>query len=153
MAVEKTQKLTLKNWPDKGTDTNLEPGTELVGETVLKVSCESSTCQNSIEWCLEKAGEDESSVPDDAYRILILEHFGTTKNVFCSSDCLRRWMKNYVAPLSPRERAEIETNNAAFVQPPTIQNPDADRTHDNREIRNMLAVSQSDGFAGEENSE
>jgi len=44
-------------------------------------------------------------------------------------------MKNYIAPLSPREKAEIETNNAALIPAPTIQNPEP--------------LSQADGFAEE----
>jgi hypothetical protein len=158
MPVEKSQKIIIKDWPDVGTDTNLDPSVQIVGETILKVLCDSSTCKNTVEWCLEKAGEDGRSLPDSAYRILILESFGGQKNVFCSDGCLRRWMKSYIPPLSPREKAEIESHNAALkptvVTVPIPQIPGIEQSQYTEAFQEQaVALSQPDGFAGENTSE
>lgn len=137
MPVEKQQKITLKNWPEAGIDTNLDPSVQIVGETTLAVTCESSTCGKTISWVMENSGNTAENVPDDAFRILILESFVGTKQVFCSWDCLRRAMKNYVPPFSPREKAEIDARNATLK--PTLAEP--------VELAPVEAVSQPDGFA------
>ena len=88
------------------------------------------------------------ALPDDAYRILILEEFGGTKHVYCSWDCLRRAMKSYVAPLSPREQAAIEQNNKQVEEANTLATVNAVAA-----AANNPAVSQPDGFAGDANNE
>jgi len=144
MPVEKNQKLTLIDFPEAGVNTNLDPAQKIEGETTITVSCESPTCSNKISWVVEQAGKDADSLPDDAYRILILEAFGGQKAVFCSWDCMRRAMKSYVAPLSPREQAEIEKNNEAVEEKKKAAVNLAAAV-----VHNPEAVSQPDGFSGE----
>lgn len=135
MPVEKTQKITLLNYPEAGVNTNLDPSIQVQGETTLRVSCDSSTCKNSVSWVIENAGNTAENVPDDAFRVLILEDFLGKKSVYCSWDCLRRAMKSYIPPLSPREQAEIDAHNATLT--PTVP----------ATVQNTEAVSQPDGFA------
>jgi len=161
MPVEKSQQLTLKNWPEPGVNTNLTPETELVGETTLRIACDSSTCKNTIQWVLETAGDNAEGVPDDAWRVLILEQFGGQKNVFCSQDCLRRWLKNYIPPLSPKEKAQIEAHNAALTPTIPVSNvitvpiPEVPGISESEYVEAIkeesVAISQPDGFAEEGN--
>jgi hypothetical protein len=159
MPVEKTQKITLVDYPEKGFNTNLDPTVQVQGETTLKVTCESPTCGKSVSWVIENAGNTAENVPDDAFRILILESFVGTKQVFCSWDCLRRVMKSYVPPFSPREKAEIDARNAALTPTMAVPARDAYDTPSGGVVTKEelmaselayekgVAVSQPDGFA------
>jgi hypothetical protein len=152
MPVEKTQKLTLIDYPDKGVNTNLDPSTQIVGETLLTIECDSKSCDNKISWSVENAGQDESSLPDDAYRIIVIEEFAGAKHVFCSWDCARRAMKDYVPPLSPREKAKIEENNAKLNSSTQTSINEA-AIAAQKAIANVVAINQADGFAGETTSD
>jgi len=166
VGAEKNQQLTLKNWPNTGVDTDLEPGTELVGRTTFRVFCDSRTCKNSVQWVLETAGENAEGVPCDAWRILILEQFEGQKETFCSKECLIRWLKNYVPPLSPKEKAMIETNNSKveakknIVKVPVPDIPGIEEStyvkvlrEQTKERAESAALSQPDGFAEESSNE
>lgn len=74
-----------------------------------KCGTSDSVCKGIMSW-KENKPED---IPDEAFRLLILQNFTGQKIVFFRPECLRDYMRTYVPPLSPREQAEIAARNTA----------------------------------------
>lgn len=115
-------------------------GPKTVEETVtFKVTCDGPRCQETdsackrvLEWS-ESTDTKKSNVPDEFYRLINFK-VGPGKPLdFFTKDCLRDHMRSYVAPLSPRELAHIESTRVQKTDEPistsaVFTNPDSDAT-------------------------
>ena len=88
-------------------------------KNLITVICDNEACRQSIFWVENKPEE----IPDNVFRILILQYFNQQKLVFCSRHCLLNFLNNKFVPLkSPREQA---AEQQATQVPPTAPVVDA----------------------------
>ena len=81
-------------------------------KNLVTVICDNKECKQSIFWVENKPEE----VPDNVFRILILQYFNQQKLIFCSRHCLLKFLNDEFVPLkSPREQAAEQ--QAAQVPP------------------------------------
>ena len=127
MPVSESRVVILTDYPNKGSQLVLPADQPLKSETTTTVACDSPTCKNTVSWVQETDGDKPENFPDEAARLLVITHFDGRRAAYCSWDCLRRAMKDYVPPLSPREKAEIERNNKKIEE--VKQAPDTTKIH------------------------
>lgn len=121
MPLEQRRTLILKD--KDGNIKPTEPTDSIAQSNDFIVTCDSPRCAarngkvSVISWNKEAAGNDPSSVPDDFFRIIqILPDPKKVEQgfLFCSKQCAKDYLEYaYVTPLSPREQAAIQANNAA----------------------------------------
>lgn len=102
--IERTVKQIIENDQE-------QPKQEMTVHAIIKCDgpkCPTGICVGDMEWTETGNGE---GVPDGFFRTLTLVDAYGIKKVFLTKDCLRDFMREYTAPLSPREHAEIMKNN------------------------------------------
>ena len=116
---------TLVSVKDKGSNEEffINSQEETVIEAESTVKCDGPTCDDGtgkpaqFSWTQEDAKQDPYAVPDGMYRVLTLTvGMSTVPKVFCCYDCLRRYMRDYVPPRSPREIKEEAENNLRVLK-------------------------------------
>src|SRR6266436_1191136 len=113
MPVEIKRAIIVSDFPEKGGKTILPYDQEIKEENTVTLACDSPTCKKTVTFVQEDVAAVPEAYPDDAIRFLTLMHGDGRRGIFCGWDCLRRSMKDYVSPLSPREQAAIMANNKA----------------------------------------
>lgn len=100
----------------------LDEKDEVKTETQVVVTCDGPSCSfgehgqpSTYTWSEEDAKDNPEAIPDDAYRLLVLQLFSGKKFLFCSRACLRDFMRTYIALRSPRELTEEMTNNLSVA--------------------------------------
>jgi hypothetical protein len=121
MPIEISRTLILKD--KAGNVIPVEKDSSIAQTTDLKASCDGPRCESrngqivSVAWNQEAAAADPNAVPDAFFRILQIvpnPKDPTKAFLFCSRQCAKDYLEYvYVPPLSPREQAEIQQNNAA----------------------------------------
>lgn len=98
-------------------------------KTVVTAKCDGPKCGKPDSICPSKytwVEQEPDDIPDGVFRMIIIQDFEGHKVVLFSKECVRDLMRNYVAPLSPREKARIAENNAKIndtVVDPPVFNP------------------------------
>lgn len=150
MSVEQKRVVIIPDIPEPGGRLVLPDSHPLESETSVTVTCDSPTCKKSISWVEEEVAKSPEALPDDAARLLIIVHYDGRRSVYCGWDCLRRSMKDYVPPLSPREKAAIEMNNAKVEA--AKQNPDTSKIYlvpaPGESVSQTMAVTAADSNQG-----
>lgn len=88
--------------------------------TTLTLTCDGPKCtgkdgkgRTTLVWIDEEIKKDPLKIPDDLVRFFAMKTpLGAEVN-FCSPRCVTDALKEYVPPLSPREQAEKDKQNAA----------------------------------------
>jgi len=112
MSVEINRSIVIPDFPEKGGQIIVPFSQEIREENTVILTCDSPTCHKTVRFVQEEVNNDVNAYPDDAVRYITVMHYDGRRGIFCGWDCLRRSMKDYVAPLSPREKAAIMMNNA-----------------------------------------
>ena len=92
-------------------------------KNLITVICDNEACRQSIFWVENKPEE----IPDNVFRILILQYFNQQKLVFCSRHCLLKFLNDKFVPLkSPREQAAEQAAQAPTA--PVVESVPASET-------------------------
>lgn len=108
---------------DKDGNISILTETDQIAEsTDISAKCDSSRCASrhdgktsEVAWNIEEVKEKPDALPDSFFRLLslIVNPRSQEQKVFCSAGCVRDFLQyDYVAPLSPREEAVLQANNA-----------------------------------------
>jgi hypothetical protein len=98
-------------------------------KTEIVVNCDNKACTTEIRWNQEEAQRDMKTVPEAAFRILILELSNSAKAVFCSKACLLAWLRDFVPLKSPKVLEEERLAAEEFAKSaPSIPDATGDST-------------------------
>jgi hypothetical protein len=108
---------------DKDGNISILTETDQIAEsTDVEAICDSSRCASrhdgkvvKVAWNIEQIKEKAEALPDIFFRLLhlIIDPRNQVQKVFCSPGCVRDFLQyDYTEPLSPREEAVLQANNA-----------------------------------------
>jgi hypothetical protein len=120
MPVTVTKNVSIK---DKEGNISILTETDQIAEsTDIDATCDSSRCDTrhngevvKVAWNIEQVKEKAEALPDGFFRLihLIIDPRNQVQKVFCSAGCARDFLLyEYFDPLSPREEAVLQANNA-----------------------------------------
>ena len=81
----------------------------LVNEVTAKMKCDGPDCIVHVEIDMQALQENPASLPDAAYRMVIITLFDQKQYSFCSDYCAAMWLRKHVPLKSPSELAKEMT--------------------------------------------